>query len=294
MKNRLRIALAASLTVLLTGCLEFERQCLSFRHDAAADTLYIFQDYQGIFGADDPAQLTEGEKEQMASVIKGERTFFFANWLAEFNRKPLAEKQEAPMGELDADESYEAALRSLLAVALANIRVENVGFYLSRDGRLCGAQRVTVKNVSKVVAVLNHWLPGVLRQEGNKWDKTKEQRRNLYAFAGSGQDVLRLDGNRMEIRWPATAEEFVWFRDRSPQGRAFREGAGEMAYANRMIVLTLGKPGAESVSLTLPVSERAYSTNALAEAKKYEIKGVFNAASAAKTFLGGPGPSAIR
>jgi hypothetical protein len=288
MKNRSKIALAALLTVVLSGCLEFEQQRLSFRHDPATDTLYIFQDYQGIFGAEDPARLTEAEKEQMASVLKEERTFFFANWLAEFNRKLFLEKQQAPKGELETDAAAEGALRAVLDLALANVKVENVGFYLDGKGRLCGAQRVTVRNVSKVVAALNRWLPFVLRQEGNKFDKQKEERRALYAFADSGQDVLRLDGNRIEIRWPATEEEFQRIKDQTPQGRAFEESGGAMSYTNRMIVLTLGKPEAGPLSLTLPVSDKAYSTNALAEARNYEIKSAFDAVGAAKAFLGGP------
>ena len=37
---------------LLTGCLEFERQTLTYRYDAKTDKLRIFHSYQGIFGAD--------------------------------------------------------------------------------------------------------------------------------------------------------------------------------------------------------------------------------------------------
>ena len=155
MMNRMKVALPWLVLCLLTGCLEFERQSLSFRHDLANDTLYIFQDYQGIFGVENPARLTEAEREQMASVMQQERTFFFANWIAEYNRKLFMEKQQTPKGELDANEAYEASLRALLQVALANIKVENLGFYLNREHRLCGAQRVTVKHVSKVVEALN-------------------------------------------------------------------------------------------------------------------------------------------
>jgi hypothetical protein len=197
MTNKWKIALPCLLLCGLTGCLEFKRQSMLFRHDAATDTLCIFQDYQGIFGAENPALLTEAEREQMASVMQQERTFFFANWIAEYNRKLFLEKQQTPKGELDADEACEASFRAVLGVTLANVKVENVGFYLNRENRLCGAQRVTVKNVSKVLAALNHALRFVARHEGNKWEKTKEERRLLHAFDDSGQDALRLEGNRL-------------------------------------------------------------------------------------------------
>jgi hypothetical protein len=288
MTKYLKIVLPGLLALLLTGCLEFEQQNMTFRHDSATDTLYIFQDYQGVFGVEDPARLSETEKEQMASVMNGERTFFFANWLAEFNRKVCLEMSKTPKGELDSDEAYEAALRPLLDLALANIKVENVGFYLNREGRLCGAQRVTVKNVSKVGAALNHWLPLVLRREGNKWEKLKDARRALHAFADSGQDALRLEGNRLEIHWPASEQEYQDFKEQTPQAAAFRKCGGEISFTNRMIVLAFGKPDAKSVSLTLPMSDRPYSTNALAEARKYGIKESFDAVGSAKAFMGGP------
>jgi hypothetical protein len=283
-----KIALPCLLACLLTGCLEFERQSLSFRHDSATDTLYIFQDYQGIFGAENPARLSEAEREQMASVMQQERTFFFGNWITEYNRKLFLEKQQAPKGELDENEAYEASLRALIDVALANVKVENVGFYLNRENRLCGAQRVTVKNISKVLAALNDSLRYVARHEGNKWETSKAARRLLHAFADSGQDALRLEGNRLVIRWPATEEDYLKFKDRTPQGAAFRKSGGEMTYTNGVVVLALGQPQSKSVSLTLPVSDHSYSGNSLAEAKKYGVKESFDAVGAAKAFLEGP------
>jgi hypothetical protein len=289
MTNRKLIVLSVALLCCLTGCLEFERQTMSFRHDAATDTLYIFQDYQGIFGVDDPARLTEAETNQLASVMQGERTFFFNNWIAEYNRDGLREKQRTPKGELDANDIYEATIRALVETALANVRVENVGFYLNREQRLCGAQRVTVKNVSQVLAALNRVLRFVARDEAAKEDKTPEEKQRLLAFGTRGEKALRLEGNRLEIRWPVTEEDYRSFRDRTPQGRAFQAAGGVMTCTDGVIVLTLGKPEATSVSLTLPYSDKPYVGNSLAEARKYGIKETFDAAGSATAFLSGPG-----
>jgi hypothetical protein len=285
MKRTISLALSVLLTGGLTGCLEFERQTLSYRHDTATDTLFIFQDYQGIFGDDDAARLTESEIDQMASVIKVERTFFFNNWITEYNRRALQDLQEKPPGELDANPAYEAAARKMANVALANVKVENVGLYLNHQNQLCGAQRVTVRNVSTVLAALNKVLQFLAREQAGKEDKSEEEKRLLLKFADSGQDALRLEGNRLEIRWPVTREDYQTFRDRTPSGTTFRESGGEIQYTNSLIVLTLGHKDAKPVTLTLPFSEKPYAGNAVAEAEKYGVMKSFDATAAARKFL---------
>src|SRR5919198_2743031 len=80
---------------LLTGCLEFGKQTMSYHYDKATDTLRIFQDYHGIFGEDAKGKPGEGlsaeEQEQLESVLKGQRTFFFSNWIFEYNRQQIEE-----------------------------------------------------------------------------------------------------------------------------------------------------------------------------------------------------------
>jgi hypothetical protein len=285
MTKRLMITWPVLLTVLLSGCLEFERQEMVFRHDAASDSLYIFQDYRGIFGADDPARLTEAETEQMASVMKSERTFFFGNWVAEFSRPGFAEKLQAPKGELDADPVFEGALRALMGACLTNIQVENVGFYLNGKGQLCGAQRVTIRHISKVLSALNGCLRLHLRREANKWGMLKEARRALYAFVDAGEEVLRLEGNRVEIHWPTTEEDYQQFKAETPQARAFLESGGALQFSNGMAIATLGQRDGRVVVVSLPFSQKRYATNGLGEAKKYGIKESFDPAAAAKAFL---------
>src|SRR5262245_49230124 len=84
-----RFLLLVACMGLVTGCLEFEQQTLTYRYDAKTDTLRIFQSYQGIFGADGNDGLSKDELEQLNSVLTGQRTFFFSNWVWEFNRDAL-------------------------------------------------------------------------------------------------------------------------------------------------------------------------------------------------------------
>ena len=55
--------------VLLAGCIEFERQTLTYSYNPATDTLKVFQDYHGIFGADTTNSLSNEELTQFDSVI---------------------------------------------------------------------------------------------------------------------------------------------------------------------------------------------------------------------------------
>lgn len=287
MKKPISLLVAIVWLGLITGCIEFERQTMSYRHDAATDTLYIFQDYQGIFGGDEPASLSENELDQFSSVMRGGRTFFFNNWITEFNRQFLIEKEQTAKGELDPDPAYESAIRTLIDLALANVQIENVGFYFNAQHRLCGSQRVTVKNVSKVLTALNKVLLFFARDQAEEKDKSEQEKELLRKYAKSGQNTLHLDGNRLEIRWPVVEQDYREFKDKSPHAQAIRATGGDIAYDEGLITLTLGKTDAKSVSLTLPFSEKPYVDNCIAQAKIYGIKESFDATAAAKAFLEG-------
>ena len=286
MKQKLTIALSVLvLLCAITGCIEYERQTMSYRHDPATDTLFIFQDYQGIFGRDDSTKLSEAEIDQLSSVITGERTFFFSNWITEYNRERLEEAQRTPKGELHNNPAYEEAIRQMAGVALANVKVDNVGLYLNSEKQLCGSQRVTVNKVSTVLAALNHLMLFVAREEAEKEGTSTADKTRLLRFADSGQKMFTLEGNRLEVRWPVSEADYRSFRNDNAQAIAFREAGGTLSHADGMILITLGTKDAKSVSITLPFAEKPYTGNALAEAKKHGIKDSFNAAAAAKAFL---------
>lgn len=193
--------------------------------------------------------------------------------------------RDTPAGELDDDPAYEAAIRGSVDAALGNVKVENVGFYYDSKRRLCGAQRITVKNVSQVLNALNKLMPFLMREEAGKEDKSAEERRLLRAFAASGREVLQLDGNRLVLRWPVTEEQFRQARDDARNGRGFKSSGGEMSYIDGAIALTIGERDAARTALTLPFSEKNYSDNAVSAAKKHGILESFDAAAAARTFL---------
>jgi hypothetical protein len=274
--------------LLFAGCIEFSRQTLSYRYDAAADTLYIFQDYEGILGADDSGRLSTEESEQLASVMKGGRTFFFNNWISEYNRARVEEDLKKPKGELDANEEFETAMRTLEQRALSGIQVENIGFYKNKEGQLCGAQRVTVRQCSKIVAALNRMMPFVMRESAGQNDKSEKERQALLKFAAGNEPFLRFDGNRVEVRTPMDADAFHAF-EQGRMAQGIRSGGGSFTFKDDVLTVQLGERDAKTFSITLPFSEKTYVENALAAARQYGIKEGFDPHQAAKEFLAGAG-----
>jgi len=94
MTKRLFPLFSVACLALFTGCLDFEQQTLTYRYDAKTDTLRIFQSYQGIFGEDTNDGLSPDEIEQLDSVLSGQRTFFFANWIWEYNHDELRQTMD--------------------------------------------------------------------------------------------------------------------------------------------------------------------------------------------------------
>jgi hypothetical protein len=289
MKSKVFLTAFLALLGLLAGCIEFERQTMSYRHDSASDTLYVFQQYEGIFGVDNAGKLEQDELDQLASVLKGERTFFFNNWVTEFNRQALTEALAKPKGELDMDPALEEAYRAIARLALDSIKVENVGFYTNQTGRLCGAQRVTLRQVSKLVPALNTLLREFLRSEAAKDENPEPQKVVARKFLQRADPVLRLEGNRLELRWPITDADYREFY-RSPQARAFRESGGIADHPENLPVLRLGEPKSQTVTLTLPFSEKPYAANAVSAAKEQGILKAFDPRKAAQDFLAVPPP----
>ena len=153
--NRFLTLLA--LAAMLAGCIEFDRQTVTYEHDAQADTLRIHQTYHGLYGADDVTKLTDTERDQLADVMRGQRTFFFANWIFELNverlQTTLAESGVPETNSLK--EAQRRATTNLVALLIANVRVENGNFYADDQGRPCGTQRVTLRQVSKLIEAGN-------------------------------------------------------------------------------------------------------------------------------------------
>jgi len=299
MKQGLFRLLAPALTLLLAGCLEFESQTLSYHHDKASDSLRIFQDYKGIFGSgaegEPEKSLNSEEMVQLESVLKGQRTFFFGNWILEFNRADVEEalaavKDPERRAELKMPPEGIAEFEKLLKLLLENVRIENGPFYLDPQKKLCGVQSVTLTNASSVIGAVNECGPFLMQAHAEEEGVPPADREAISRFAKASRKYVELDGNALTVRWPtsrgsydetfgAKAEDPAWVAE-------MKEAGVGIAFADDVATLKLGKRDDEITSLTLPVSEESYTPNALGPAGRHHVvKETFEPVEAARKFL---------
>ena len=294
-RSRIIHLLALLPLLCVTGCLEFEDQTLTYSYNAGTDTLRIFQDYHGIFGADDTAKATDAEVEELDSVLKGQRTFFFANWIFEYNREQLRErlkelKDPEKRREMKQPEAAIVRYEKLMTLAMDNVRVENDGFYFDAKGRLCGIQKVTVTGVAKLIAAGNDALREMIKAEAGKPETAAEEKAVLLKAGSAPGDFIRLQGNAITVRLPMTADEFAKSMspasDSARQLTGFRRQGGQITMTNDLVTLSLGARTDVVTALTLPMSTKPYVPNTVdAVRKRNKIREKLDTSLAAREFL---------
>ena len=137
--------LLISTLFFIFSCISFKFQRMSWSHDTETDTLKIFHEYEGIYTQD--GKVSAEELEQYQKLMKSKNTYFFNNWIFEY---PGTEVDKA----LTKD-SLEPDERALLLLLKESVTVANGDFYANAAGELCGWQKVTVKNTSKILDLSN-------------------------------------------------------------------------------------------------------------------------------------------
>ena len=168
MQNVIKSLFGLCLGLSFTGCIEFEKEELVYQHDQEKDEIRMTLRYEGIFGnlkksgqfasyqktPDDKAtheKLNQLQIEQLESVLNEKQAFFFSNWLFEYKRVTLKEMlKDEPK-----DNMFGQPEKDLIKALLKNVKIENVGFYEDKEGRLCGAQTLRLSNASKVISLAN-------------------------------------------------------------------------------------------------------------------------------------------
>jgi hypothetical protein len=272
----LRPGAVAAAAILVSGCVEFEEQTLSFVHVPDTDTLRVFQEYRGICGRDRADGLSAAEQDQLESVLTTPRTFFFANWILEIDHRALRE-WHAELGDPGKRRrenlSDEAAARfqRVVAALLAHSKIENGPFYLDAGNRLGAVQSVTFTRVGEILRALNEAMPDTLRSLAAEKDTTPEDAAVWLAAAEAPGTFFRLDGNRITVTWPISRRGFDRAfgpeADSRARVEAFRAQGGTVAFADDAVTLSIGSPSADLTSLTLPVSDEPASGNATAHVR---------------------------
>jgi hypothetical protein len=286
--NRWLIATVALLTLALCSCVKFSRQTMTMHHDQAADRVLIFQVYEGIQGSEEA--LTEKEQQELASVFSGERTFFFANWLFEYNRKVVEDSVTKARQRLQvaagqpalapAEREAAEATVALGEAVLAHVKVTNGRFYRNSAGQLCGYQQVTIEQVSKLVTVANASINRFVLAKLPATATGGEALRR--AAASRGHQWIALAGNRLRFQIPATAEEY--WQKRNELGKQLQDAVyapettldalraktipvadwwmapSQSWFSDQMVTLELGQDAAAPVTLAITL-DPAYRDN---------------------------------
>ncbi len=311
------VPLAAILSLLLS-CIEFEKQTMTLRYDKENDRLLIFQVYEGISGsgvdplggfftvtlgktkkddedkdADSVASLlTTKEVEQLRSVMEGERTFFFSNWIAEYNREALEESlAEDGIGGKKEKLTYKeiravSEARILIRLILDNTKVRNGEFYLNEEEKLSGYQFVAVENASCIVDQANRAISAALL--GIEFLEADEMLKSmkdiLITAASNNHEWIALDGNCITVRIPMPYEQFRMIKDDIVEDipeSCDRPDEGECAavqtfssisevlqsdfwvsYVGETLEITIGHPSADRTRVALTCSGK-YNPSAL-------------------------------
>ena len=297
MKRAISQLCVVILAGLSSSCIEFEEQTMSYCYDQASDQLRIYQDYRGIFGADAEGKagvpLSSSEQGQLQSVLDGQHTFFFANWIFEYDREAmqqaLADLNNPAKSEVAAADKPRA--ENLYKLAIDQIRVTNGTFYLGAGGKLCGVQSVTIDKFSEIVAAINQCKPIFLKDMGKNEDTTPA---DLEAIAKFEKDphatLVQVDGNALTLRMPMARGSYdteLGPKAKDPDKLKEMRAAGiAITWEDAVASFSIGKKDDPITRLTLSSSEAKYTPNAIPLARaKHTIKEKFDAPAAAKTFL---------
>ena len=151
-----------------TSCIEFEQQKLTYIHDEERDELRVTLTYEGIFGNLDKGEYSQKNRDdvatheslnllqidQLESVLREKRAFFFSNWIAEYSKSSV-EKMLKSIIKGNEHGKFGDPENKLIELLHKNVEVQNIGFYKNKMGKLCGGQTLKICNISQVLASAN-------------------------------------------------------------------------------------------------------------------------------------------
>ena len=289
-----RIGLMFAGLCFWVGCVDFEKQTMIYRHYPQADTLVIWQQYEGIYGAGGEEALNPTEIEQLQSVVQGQRTFFFHNWIFEYHAAQVTDDLKRLRTELQAKTNtseQKIVLRKafeLAELAAQNIRVKNGPFCRNAEGKLSATQQVTITNVGKIIAAANHYILANVQQELNSGVLDPDDPGYLPLVEkalDSKLAVIQMQGQNLQVRWPVTQQ---MYKDEDSQKgiKNFQQLGGRVSFKDNLLTVELGARKGQQAKLSGVIPEKKYADNALAHVKqRYELKEPFDPVAARADFF---------
>ncbi|MDE2680035.1 MAG: hypothetical protein OSB29_01560 [Verrucomicrobiota bacterium] len=294
--------IACLVVVLLLGCIEFEKQTLVFRHYPETDTLVIWQHYEGIHGEDHEYGLSETEREQLHSVVNGQRTFFFANWIFEYNTKGIDRFIKEGEGEIkegiEPKAKADVVRQSLgwMKLLKKSVTIENDPFYLNEQKRLCATQQVTLRNAGTLIRELNVIMRSSYLQGENIFRTFEEGDPNIELLEKSAlakMEFLTLKGQQLRFQLPLTEKNFC--ESDVDDLKLFRKAGVPFEHKNNLLTITAGKVKAAETSVSMQFPKVAFQPNATETvSKRYGLAKDFNPAKARANFLKESGASYLK
>jgi len=273
-----------------TGCIEFDKQTMVFRHYPKTDTLVIWQQYEGIHGKGEGDELSDEEIEQLESVLQGQRTFFFANWIYEYDGKAVKQYIQELKEELkeDAADKDPAQLRSLIAsleLLQKSIDIYNVSFHLNKQGQLSATQQVTLRNVSKHIKAANAFLRSLIVI--GELDADDELTKLLLDKSVEDEmEYISLVGQRLRVQWPMSAKQFMQLDLDEDAMKKFTQTGGTVKHANGFLWVEVGKVQSADTTVSIRLSDAEFENNAAEHvAKRFGIDRKFDPAKARAAFF---------
>ena len=280
--NRLLNFLLLLLLFSFSSCIEFEKEKLTYVHDEEKDELRATLIYEGIFGNLDKGEYSQKNREdvathdslnllqidQLESVLKEKRAFFFSNWIAEYS-KPSVEKILKSIIKGNEHGKFGDPEKKLIKLLLKNVEVQNIGFYKNKMGKLCGGQTLKISNISQVIASANEviqrqiiaHIPHLRKELGENvpsaWSKKTI---DLIEKKLKGRfEFIRLEGNLMSFSTIMAEAEQKKLTDSSLKD--LPSGA-RVEFRDESIVILVGSESDEVVQVSKKCFD-GYQPNAL-------------------------------
>jgi hypothetical protein len=206
--------------------------------------------------------------DQLESVLKEKRAFFFSNWIAEYS-KPSVEKILKSIIKGNEHGKFGDPEKKLIKLLLKNVEVQNIGFYKNKMGKLCGGQTLKISNISQVIASANeviqrqiiahipHLRKELVENVPSAWSKKTI---DLIEKKLKGRfEFIRLEGNLMSFSTIMAEAEQKKLTDSSLKD--LPSGA-RVEFRDESIVILVGSESDEVVQVSKKCFD-GYQPNAL-------------------------------
>lgn len=187
----------------LAGCLEFDAQEVTLRHDAAQDRIDAMFVYRGLFaesGQGNPQGNLEKVLKDLDDALQTGEFAFWCNWPLKCDLTVNLDPVRAALAE--------------------HVEVENGGLFTDPKGVLCGYQFVRVNRAAAFLQKVNTLLEvgvqaGLLRGFDGYGPDHRVDRDTadlVREFLRSGEKILVVEGGRIELRLPCSEQDNRWIK----------------------------------------------------------------------------------